>query len=106
MKYKSQSVCLAVIVMAISSLAFADSTKNTNKKDYKCYLETTSGYQILFYEWQERQVKLHMAKLPAKKLPPKGTGKSAYIKDVEECVAIDDSFTLGAAQRLDEITLR
>ncbi|EDP98701.1 TapY2 family type IVa secretion system protein [Shewanella benthica] len=47
-----------------------------------------------------------MATLTAKKVPSKGPGKSAYIKDVEECVAIDDSFTLGAAQKLDEITLK
>lgn len=47
MKDKSQYVFLAVIGMAISSLAFADSSTNSNKKDYKCYLDTTSGCQIV-----------------------------------------------------------
>ncbi|WP_231926465.1 TapY2 family type IVa secretion system protein [Shewanella benthica] len=101
-----QLLCLAAMSMAISGFALAAQDSNSNQKDYKCYLDTTSGYQIAFYEWQEKQIQLRMAMLPANKVPNIGTGESAYIKDVEECVEIDESFTLGAAQKLDEITLK
>ncbi len=99
-----QLLCLAVISMAISNLTFADNTAHSNKKDYKCYLDTTSGYQIAFYEWPEKQIQLRMAMLTAKKTPDKGAGESTYIKNVEECVEIYDEFILDAAQKLDEIT--
>ncbi|BAJ00982.1 TapY2 family type IVa secretion system protein [Shewanella violacea] len=106
MNYKNQYVFLAVMSMAISGIAIGDNTKNSIKKDYKCYLDTTSGHQIAFYEWQEKRVKLNMAKLPSKKTPSKGDGKRAYIKEVDECVELDAMFTLGGAQQLDQETLR
>ncbi|WP_076407830.1 TapY2 family type IVa secretion system protein [Shewanella sp. UCD-KL12] len=94
-----------VLLLTVSGSVLADNTKG-GKKDYKCYLQTTSGHQIAFYEWKEKEVALRMAKLPARKVPSKGVGKKAYIKDVEECVELDQEFTLGAAQKLDDITLK
>ncbi len=105
MSTKIQFVCLTIISLTVSGYVNADNSKG-EKRDYKCYLQTTTGHQIAFYEWRVKDVSLRMAKLPARKVPSKGVGKQAYIKDVEECVEVEEEFTLGAAQKLDDVTLK
>ncbi|MPY20995.1 hypothetical protein FM037_21355 [Shewanella psychropiezotolerans] len=92
---------IAFALLVNSSSVNADD-KKAEKLEYKCYLKTTKGYEIAFYRWEVKNFTRNMAKLPSRKLP----GKRIYIKDVEECVELDASFTLGAAQKLDEETAR
>ncbi len=103
MKMSRPLLCLVAMSIAISGFAIAEQNSHFKKQDYKCYLETTLGYQMAFFgRWKENEVQLQMAKLIAKKLP----GEGGYIKSVEECVGMNEVFTLDGAQKLDEITLR
>ncbi|QFU25216.1 hypothetical protein FS418_07795 [Shewanella sp. YLB-09] len=84
-----------------SPLAYSENIK-TEKMEYKCYLKTTKGYEIAFYRWEVNNFQINVAKLPAQKVP----GSKIYIKDVEECVELNEMFSIGHAQKLDEETAR
>ncbi|AQS37531.1 hypothetical protein Sps_02377 [Shewanella psychrophila] len=92
---------IASALLVNSSSVNADDRK-TEKLEYKCYLKTAKGHEIAFYRWEVKNFTKNMAKLPSRKIP----GKGVYIKNVEECVELDASFTSGAAQKLDEETAR
>ncbi|NMH64738.1 TapY2 family type IVa secretion system protein [Shewanella salipaludis] len=78
---------------------------STNTQDYKCYIGSVKGDQIVFFRWQATELKLKMAGLPGRQLMD-NKGKKYFIKAVEECVPLDEEFTLGRAQQLDKATLR
>ncbi|PKG76505.1 hypothetical protein CXF86_02825 [Shewanella sp. GutCb] len=79
---------------------------NGEKKDYKCFLKTTTVEQIAFYNWQVEKLELSMATLPARKVPNRNDGNNAYIKEVVECVGLDETFINVEAQKLDGLTVR
>ncbi|QIR16221.1 hypothetical protein HBH39_12460 [Shewanella aestuarii] len=77
---------------------------NNSKEEYKCLLETTTGSQIGFYNWKRNQVKSKSQLLVAKKI--KSDKKNAYIKDVIECVPLNEDFSSADAKRIDKATVR
>jgi hypothetical protein len=82
-----------VFILSMLGLSFVYSTgpMATEKLiDYKCYVESTIGYEINFYSWKPSKTQLMIAKLPATKYK---LGKhDVYIKEVVECVELDDTF--------------
>ena len=82
-----------------SSLVFA-----SEKQDYKCYVNSTDGDKIVFYRWQVTEYKLKAASLPGR-INVNKDNKKYYIKDVHECVLLNEEFTLGLAQKLDRATV-
>ncbi len=103
MKTKIVGICLAAL---FSSSTFGVQAAADNKaSDYKCYLETTRGYQIGFYRWKDNQKAILMAKLVGTQTYSKDK-PTPYIKEVGECVRLDDDFTSAEAQALDKMTAR
>lgn len=93
-----------IIVLAVL-IFFTFSVEAKQKMDYKCYLETTNGFEIGMYAWNVKKQKMQMAKLVGTPSYSKGKVKT-YIKKVEECVLVQASFTKKAAQELDKKTLK
>ncbi len=91
---------ISVLLLVLSMPASA-----AQKRDYKCYLETTSGFEIGMYAWNVKQQKKQMSKLIGKPFH-KSDKKTSYIKAVEECVFTQADFNSEAAQKLDKVTLR
>lgn len=82
-----------IFVLSILSLGcvYSSGLLATEKLiDYKCYVESTLGYEINFYSWNPAKTQLMIAKLPATKY--KLGKQDVYIKDVIECVELDDKF--------------
>lgn len=98
-------VGLYLVVFFCSASVWADETA-PKKIEYKCYLDTTLGYQIAFYKWDAKNRQRNTARLPTKKMPYAGPNKRAYIKDVVECVELDASFSHSLARSLDDKTAR
>ncbi|EDQ00656.1 TapY2 family type IVa secretion system protein [Shewanella benthica] len=96
---------VSLLALVYSASTWADDAA-PNKLEYKCYLNTTLGYKIAFYKWDVKNKQRNIARLPAKKVPYSSPGKRAYIKEVEECVELDATFSNGLARSLDEITAR
>lgn len=86
-------------------MLFVFSAGAKQKMDYKCYIETTNGFEVGMYAWNVKKYKTQMAKLVGK--PSHRAGKvKGYIKKVEECVLVQVPFTKKAAQELDKKTLK
>lgn len=99
----SRTIYLSLIVGAATASPFAYSEEiKPEKLEYKCYLKTAKGYQIAFYKWDVKNLQINIASLPAQKVP----GSQVYIKDAEECVQLDEMFSIGHAQKLDTETAR
>ena len=88
---------LIIFLLAVfsSSLVFA-----SEKQDYKCYVNSTDGDKIVFYRWQVKEYKLKVDSLPGR-INVSKDNKKFYIRNVHECVLINETFTLGRAQKLD-----
>ncbi|WP_258406578.1 TapY2 family type IVa secretion system protein [Shewanella spartinae] len=77
-----------------------------NMQEYKCFVTSAKkGGQVVFYQWQESQLQLRVAGLPGKQLTD-AKGKKYFIKEVEECVPLSESFTSDKAKAVDKRTLR
>ncbi|TVP14990.1 TapY2 family type IVa secretion system protein [Shewanella sp. KCT] len=94
-------VCvLCIVLSSVASSAFAA------KKDYKCFINSAKkGDQVVFYRWNDKDVKLRVASLPGKQLTD-SKGKKYFIKSVEECVPLNEEFSSKQAKALDKRTLR
>ncbi|MGI2257740.1 TapY2 family type IVa secretion system protein [Shewanella sp. GXUN23E] len=97
------SVSLVLVTWALSATAV--DAKTEDKRDYKCYLNTTIGEQIGFYRWPVKQRNLLMAKLVGSQAFS-NSKPTPYIKEVIECVGLDDEFSTAPAQALDKQTVR
>ncbi|MCL1036868.1 TapY2 family type IVa secretion system protein [Shewanella submarina] len=103
MKTKIIGICLVAL---FSTGAFSVQAASDKKaSDYKCYLETTRGYQIGFYHWKENKKNILMAKLVGTQTYSKDK-PTPYIKEVVECVKMNDDFASADAQALDKMTAR
>ena len=94
---------VSVLCFALSSVA---SSVFAAKQDYKCFINSTKkGDQVVFYRWDDKDVRLRVASLPGKQLTD-NKGKKYFIKSVEECVPLSQEFSGEKAKRLDKQTLR
>ncbi|MCL1141474.1 TapY2 family type IVa secretion system protein [Shewanella gaetbuli] len=97
-KYISSVLCgLGLLSMAMPVVAA--------KHDYKCYIHSTKGDQVLFFSWQEQDAELRAARLVGKQLTDH-KGKKYFLKEVEECVLLSEEFTSDKAKARDKRTLR
>lgn len=97
-KLLSTTICL--ISIALITPAYA------KMKDYKCFITSVKkGGQVVFYRWEESQLPIRVAGLPGKQLTD-AKGKKYFIKEVEECVPLSDSFTSDKENAVDKRTLR
>ncbi|MCG9720111.1 TapY2 family type IVa secretion system protein [Shewanella sp. Isolate7] len=95
------SVVLFGVVAVISTTSVLAA-----KQDYKCFINSTKkGEQVVFYRWDDKDVRLRVASLPGKQLTD-NKGKKYFIKSVEECVPLSQEFSGEKAKRLDKQTLR
>ncbi len=76
----------------------------SDKQEYKCFINSTDGEKIVFYQWKVNEYKLKAASLPGR-INFNKKNKKYYIKDVHECVIINETFTMGRAQKLDRATV-
>ena len=91
---------MILLLVVFSSVAVYAS----EKQEYKCYVNSTDGDKIIFYRWQITEYKLKVASLPGR-INVSKDNKKYYIKDVHECVLMNETFTLGRAQKLDRATV-
>lgn len=95
------TMTLALFASAvISTMAFA-----SEKLEYKCYVDTTDGDKVVFYRWQIHEFELKVASLAGRQ-NVNTKGKKYFIKDVVECVALNEEFSSSSAKKLDLNTLR
>lgn len=73
--------------------------------EFKCYINSNSRAEIAFYVWPISELNLRMANLIGTTRVD-SNNKRYFIKDVEECVALQDDFTSSKAQALDKATPR
>lgn len=98
MKFISILACACLYSFAMPALAA--------KQDYKCYINSSKkGEQVVFYRWDEKDARLRAARLPGKQLTDK-KGKKYFIKEVEECVPLNQEFSSKEAKAKDKRTLR
>jgi hypothetical protein len=102
MKLITTKVTLLILFGALTS---AVNVHANEMIDYKCFVETTKGIDITFYKWKPATTELMQAKLPATKYKDVNS-KDVYIKDVVECVELDEKFKSKSAKDLDKKTVR
>ena len=91
----------AILLLSASSLVAA---KN-QYVDYKCYLDTTQGKNLVFFTWKKGKAKTKKINLLASNVVLKG-GQNARVKDVIECKKVGRTFKNKQARRLDESSMR
>ncbi|MEZ9196452.1 TapY2 family type IVa secretion system protein [Shewanella sp. 10N.286.54.B9] len=96
---------LILMSLLMNSVVYAEEEK-ISKQDFKCYVDTSINEQVVFYRWQVDKAASLMASLPASRAAENERGQSAYIKDVYECVALEEDFSSIKAKKLDRATLR
>ncbi|PKG57175.1 hypothetical protein CXF83_17650 [Shewanella sp. Choline-02u-19] len=96
---------LCLLAILLPSFSWAATLPRTEKMDYKCFIKSSAGNKVLFYNWPIKEFELKMASLPSKQYSDK-KGRKVFIQDVEECVAINDAFASKKAQKQDELTVR
>ena len=75
-------------------------------QDYKCYIKSSYGNEyIVFFKWKDKNVRRHMAALPATQLTDR-MSKKYFVKTVDECITMDKEFVSTTAKKLDLQTLR
>lgn len=74
-------------------------------QDYKCHITASKVEKLVFYRWKVKDLNLNIASLPGKQLTA-SDGKKYFIKDVVECVPLNQEFTSDKSQQLDKVTLR
>ena len=94
-----------IFMILFGPFAYVANVQADEMVDYKCYIETTSGFDITFYKWKTSTTQLMQAKLPATKYKD-ANSKDVYIKDVIECVTLDEKFKSKSAKDLDSKTVR
>ena len=93
------SYVVSLLLFALSTSAFA-----SEKQDYKCLINSTDGDKVVFYRWETKKIKLKIAALVGRSNMNK-KGKKYYIKNVDECVVINQDFESADGQNIDKITL-
>ena len=73
--------------------------------DYKCYLDTTKGKQLVFFTWKKGKAKANKVNLLASNVVLQG-GQDARVKDVIECKKVERRFRNKQARKLDESSMR
>jgi hypothetical protein len=96
------TIYLSMFTLLISPMAIADAQKDFI--EYKCFLETSFGNEIGFYKWAENKRVIEMARLPATKMQT--SDGAVYIKEVLECVPLEQDFGRPDAIILDKATVR
>ncbi|GGI99204.1 hypothetical protein GCM10007978_41300 [Shewanella hanedai] len=94
-----KSYIVSLFLFALSMSTFA-----SEKQDYKCFINSTDGDRVVFYRWEAKEIKLKMATLVGRTNMNK-KGKKYYIKNVQECVLINQDFESSDGQDIDKITL-
>ncbi|WP_133406234.1 TapY2 family type IVa secretion system protein [Parashewanella tropica] len=89
------------ILLVSTILMAASSVNTTGYSDYKCYLDTSIGKQLVLFSFKTEAVRNRLANLPATKLNLNGK-KGVYVKDVIECVKESASFRNAKAKKLDK----
>ncbi|MBW8184438.1 TapY2 family type IVa secretion system protein [Shewanella nanhaiensis] len=92
-------IMIPIFLLSLSTTAVA-----SEKQDYKCFVNSTDGDKVVFYRWKTDELKLKMAKLVGRTNTNK-KGKKYFIKEVQECVHINDTFESADAQKVDKVTL-
>lgn len=103
MKLKVILAMAGTMLMVFSHSSAAEQV--AQKQDYKCYLETSRGEQIGFYRWPVKKHTFLAARLVGTQAFSNSNDKP-FIKEVVECVGLDDNFSNAKAQALDKATAR
>ncbi len=98
-------IMLALFTSAVMSTFISTTAFASEKREYKCYVDTTDGDKVVFYRWQTHEFELKVASLAGRQ-NINNKGKKYFIKDVAECVALNDEFSSNRAKKLDLKTLR
>ncbi|WP_065187439.1 TapY2 family type IVa secretion system protein [Shewanella woodyi] len=91
-------------MISIFLFGLSATTVASAKQDYKCFVNSTDGDKVVFYRWKADELKLKMAKLVGRTNTNK-RGKKYFIKEVQECVNINENFESAGAQKVDKVTL-
>lgn len=100
---KAAYLCLAA--MLLPNIVSAETLPRTEKMDYKCFINSSIGNQVLFYSWPIKEFELKVASLPSKQFTDR-KGRKVFIQSVEECVSINEPFISNKAQKQDRLTVR
>ncbi len=100
-----KTINLCLLAVLLPSLVSAETLPRTDKMDYKCFISSSIGHKVLFYSWPIKEFELKMASLPSKQFSDR-KGRKVFIQDVEECVAVNESFQSTQAQKQDQLTVR
>ncbi|MGS0673557.1 TapY2 family type IVa secretion system protein [Shewanella sp. 0m-4] len=92
-------------ILSFSAAAVAQD-QPVEKAEYKCFVETSVSKKVVFYRWEVNRFQRNMNRLSARKVPNDGRSNRPYIKDVFECVLLDEPFKSAEANALDKVTPR
>jgi len=94
-----------VFIFTVTSTFISTAAAASEKQEYKCYVDTSDGAKVVFYRWQTHEFDIKVASLAGRQ-NVNNKGKKYFIKDVAECVALNDEFSSSSAKKLDLKTLR
>lgn len=97
----SKFIILCLCFISVTAIA-----QTSKWQDYKCHITSSVGERILFYRWKVEDAKWNQATLSGSQFKDGKSGTKYFIKEVSECLSLDDTFKLKSAQELDSVTLR
>lgn len=74
-------------------------------QDVKCFVQTSSGDQVVFFNWPAKELAKNTYQLAGKGLG-RVKGVENYVKKVIECVPMEKDFSIHLARELDKRTLK
>ncbi|WP_394200158.1 TapY2 family type IVa secretion system protein [Shewanella waksmanii] len=92
-----------ILLLALSSAVAP--VKAEQKAEYKCFVNSRLGEQIVFYRWKVAEYQLKVKSLPGRS-NVSSRGDKFLITDVVECKLESEDFDNASAKKLDAITLR
>ncbi|MGB0892775.1 MAG: TapY2 family type IVa secretion system protein [Parashewanella sp.] len=88
-----------LVIVGFSCISFA--SFSNEYVDYKCYLDTTAGKQLLYFSWKKSQARARLVNLPVTKIVIQGSDR-VRIKDVIECIERGKNFKNKTARKLEK----
>ncbi|MCH4293323.1 TapY2 family type IVa secretion system protein [Shewanella sp. 3B26] len=96
---------LLVSILAAGANTQVQATPAEEYQDVKCFVQTSLGDKVVFFNWPVRQVAKNTYHLVGKGLG-REKGVENFVKKVTECVPMEKKFSNHLARELDKHTLK
>ncbi|WP_299568233.1 TapY2 family type IVa secretion system protein [uncultured Shewanella sp.] len=95
-----------ILTIILCFMPLISVAKATEKQDYKCHVSTSSEDRVIFFNWTASEVDKKMARLTGRKMKDYQKNRKYFIREVNECLPLNATFSTSLGREIDNKTLR